>query len=301
MAAAATAGHDDPSSDSPISFPQAAMFTPQGRPRPLARRLAIHNRVVRTIRGFFQDRNFHEIPVTSMADHPASTQLDGMILSGFPNVWCESELLPLRGREEPRHLRGFKLMEAAGRDLSLEDLVSLQEDLLKAVAVNLSADLLGGRDVTRLDRMLHVAHPRFPYRKALEILGHRGWEIPFGEVLHPEAEATLTRYCGNLPFIVTHLPINQVAVGSSPDPDDETVTVSAEYILPFSGITMEGSIRPGDPLRAGFSLGLGHLLQYLMGLGSVMDTLIDPMDRIARLMKAPPPDGQEPHPEGGDG
>lgn len=301
MAAAATAGHDGPSSDPPSSFPQAAMFTPQGRPRPLARRLAIHNRVVRTIRGFFQDRNFHEIPVTAMADHPASVQLDGMILSGFPNVWCESELLPSRGRQEPRHLRGFKLMEAAGRDLSLEDLVGMQEDLLKAVAVNLGADLLGGRDVTRLDRMLHLTHPRFTYRKALELLGDRGWDIPFGDVLHPEAEATLTRYCGNLPFIVTHLPINQVAEGSSPDPDDDAVTMSAEYILPFSGITMEGSIRPGQPLRSGFSLGLGHLLQYLMGLGSVMDTLIDPMDRIAPLMKAPPPDGQEPHSEGSDG
>jgi aspartyl/asparaginyl-tRNA synthetase len=300
MAAAATAGHDGPPSGSQSSYPQAAMFTPPGRPRPLARRLAIHNCVVRTIRGFFQDRNFHEIPVTAMADHPASIQLDGMILNGFPNVWCESELVPSRGRQEPRHLRGFKLMEAAGRDLSLEDLVSLQEDLLKAVAVNLGADLLGGRDVTRLDRMLHIAHPRFTYRKALELLGDRGWDIPFGEVLHSEAEATLTRYCGNLPFIVTHLPINQVAEGSSLDPDDQAVTVSAEYILPFSGITMEGSIRPGEPLRSGFSLGLGHLLQYLLGLGSVMDTLIDPMDHIALLMKTAPPDGQKPHREGGD-
>jgi aspartyl/asparaginyl-tRNA synthetase len=277
------------------------MFTPQGRPRPLARRLAIHNRVVRIIREFFQDRNFHEIPVTAMADYPARIQLDGMIISGFPNVWCESELLPKRGREEPRHLRGFKLMEAAARDLSLEDLVSLQEDLLKAVAVNLGADLLGGRDVTRLDRMLHVSHPRLTYRKALGILGNRGWTIPFGDVLHPEAEATLSRYCGNLPFIVTQLPVNRVAERSTPDPDDPAVTTSAEYILPFSGITMEGSIRPGEPYRAGFSLGLGHLLQYLMGLGSVMDTLIDPMDRIARLMKVPSPGGDGPHREGGDG
>ena len=304
MAAAATAGHDGQSSDYPSdmrSVRQAAMFTPQGRPRPLARRLAIHNCVVRTIRGFFQDKDFHEIPVTAMADHPARIQLDGMILNGFPNVWCESELVPSRGREEPRHLRGFKLMEAAGRDLSLEDLVSMQEELLKTVAVNLGADLLGGRDVTRLDRMLPAPHPRLTYRKALDVLGQRGWAIPFGDVLHPEAEATLSRYCGNLPFIVTHLPVNQVAEGTTLDPGDEAVTVSAEYILPFSGITMESSIRPGEPLRAGFSLGLAHLLQYLMGLGSVMDTLIDPMDRIARLMKTPPPDGAGPLREGGDG
>jgi len=276
------------------------MFNAPGRPRPLARRLAIHNRVVHTIRGFFQDNNFHEIPVTAMADHPARVQLDGMILSGFPNVWCESELLPSRGRREPRHLRGFKLMEAEGRDLSLDDLTTLQENLLKTVAFNLGADLLGGRDVTRLDRMLHVSHPRLTYRKALDILGARGWTIPFGDELHAEAEATLTRFCGNLPLMVTHLPVGLESTGTPLDPSDETVTVSVAYILPFAGITMEGSIRPGEPPRAGFSLGLGHLLQYLMGLGSVMDTLIDPMDRIARLMDTPTPDGDTPTREGGD-
>ena len=99
---------------------------------------------------------------------------------------------------------------------------------------------------------------------------------------------------------MTHLPTNQLSDDPLPDPSDETVTVSVKYILPFSGITMEGSIRPGDPPRAGFSLGLGHLLQYLMGLGSVMDTLIDPMDRIARLMDFSPPDGEVPIRERGD-
>jgi aspartyl/asparaginyl-tRNA synthetase len=267
------------------------MFDAPGRPRPLARRLAIHNRVVRALRGFFEDKGFHEIPVTAMADHPARTQLDGMIISGFPNVWCESELIPVRGRLEPRHLRGFKLMEAAGRDLSLDDLTDLQEDLLKAVALKLGADLLGGRDVTRLDRMVQVSHPRLTYRKALEILAARGWDIPFGDALHHEAEATLTRFCGNLPFMVTHLPATRKIEGATDDPADPRVTVSVEYILPYSGITMEGSVRPGEPDRAGFSLGLGHLLQYLMGLESVMDTLIDPMDRVSRLIKPHPNDG----------
>ena len=101
--------------------------------------------------------------------------------------------------------------------------------------------------------------------------------------------------------MVTHLPATRKIEGATDDPADPRVTVSVEYILPYSGITMEGSVRPGEPDRAGFSLGLGHLLQYLMGLGSVMDTLIDPMDRIARLMKTTSPDGAGPLREGGDG
>ena len=286
MAAAATAGPSgQPSSHERVQ--KSAMFHAPGRPRPLARRLAIHNRVVRTIRRFFKDRSFHEIPVTAMADHPARVQLDGMVRHGFPNVWCESELLPTGGRREPRHLRGFKLMEASGRDLSLEDLTDLQEDLLKAVALSLGADLLGGRDVTRLDRILHVSHPRIKYRQALDILATRGLPIPFGDELPAEAEATLTRFCGNLPFMVTHLPAGLDDGLGLPDPADESVTQSATYILPYSGITMKSRVRADDPPIAGFSLGLGNLLQYLMGLESVMDTLIDPMDRLARLMTLP--------------
>ena len=282
MAAAPTAG---PAGQPSVHH--AAMFNAPGRPRPLARRLAIHNLVVRTIRRFFQDRDFHEIPVTAMADHPARVQLDGMILSGFPSVWCEGELLPRRGRREPRHLRGFKLMEAMRRDLSLAELTDLMEDLLKTVAFDLGADLLGGRHVTRLDRMLHVCHPRLTYGQALEVLDARGWSIPFGDELHPEAEATLTRFCGNLPLLVTHLPTNKT--DSLTDPSGGADAMSVAYILPYAGITMEGSVRPENPPRSGFSLGLGRLLQYLMGLESIMDTLIDPMDRLAQLMNIEPP------------
>ncbi len=286
MATATNAGRHP----APRSVQKSAMFTAPGRPRPLARRLAIHNRVVRTIRDYFQLKEFHEIPVTAMADHPARVQLDGMIINGFPQVWCESELVPVRGRKEPRHLRGFKLLEAAGRDMSLEGLADLQEELLKTTAMNLGADLLGGRDVTRLDRMLHAPHPRFTYQEALDTLESRGWSIPFGGELHLDAEATLTRFCGNLPFMVTHMPIHPES--DNPGHDPEAVAENVAYFLPYAGITMRGRIRKRDPSRGGFSVGLGHLLQYLMGLDSVMDTLIDPMDRIARLMEPSQGDNQ---------
>jgi len=84
-------------------FHAAAMFDAPGRPRPLARRLAIHNRVVHAIRQFFLDEGFHEIPVTALADDPARVQLDGMLTLGFDAVWCESEIMPAGGKLDPRH------------------------------------------------------------------------------------------------------------------------------------------------------------------------------------------------------
>ena len=62
--------------------------------------------------------------------------------------------------------------------VDFEGLTDLQEDLLKFVARRMGADLLGGRDVTRLDAMLGVSHPRIRYRQALERKkaqgGHQG-------------------------------------------------------------------------------------------------------------------------------
>lgn len=279
----------------PTAF-QSALFCAPGRPRPLARRLAIHNRVVGSVREFFAEQLFHEVPVTAMADHPARIQLQGMLQSGFKTVWCESEVVPAQGRREPRHLRGFKLVEAASRKVDLDGLTDLQEELLKFVARRMGADILGGRDVTRLDAMLGVSHPRIRYRQALEILGKRGQDLAFGEPITMEAEATLTRFCGGLPYMITHLPASLGKPGAGPDARDPEVTESVEYVLPYAGITMEGIMTGGDDPLAGFSMGLHRLLQYLMGLDSVLDTIIDPMERLARVMKAPPPGG----PEGGE-
>lgn len=274
----------DSGSATPSPTPAAVMFEAPGRPRPLARRLAIHNRVVQRIRDFFLDRGFNEMPVTALADHPARVQLHGMLALGFEAVWCESEILPPGGRLEPRHLRGFKLMEAAHANLPLNDLAAMQQALLKFVAADLGADLLGGRDVTRLDRMLRCAHPCLEYEEAVAVLRDKGWDLQPGQPLHLAAKATLLRHCGNLPCQVIHQPRAHRLAGTAAAPAP-SICESVEYILPYAGVTMEGEVHGGT---ATFSLDLGRLLQYLMGLEKVTDTLIDPMDRIARVMHAVP-------------
>jgi hypothetical protein len=266
------------------AFPAAAMFAAPGRPRPLARRLAIHNRVVRRLRAFFEEEGYHEIPVTALADHPAHVQLDGMLALGFGAVWCESEIVPPGGRLEPRHLRGFKLMEAARAGLDLDGLAAVQRDLLRFVAADLGADLLGGRDVTRLDHMLRCEHPCLGFAEALAVLRTKGWDLDPGQPLHMAAKATLLRHCGNLPVQVLRQPRSHCLQGTAAAPAPACGD-SVEYILPWAGVAMEGEVQDG---RGAFSLDLGRLLQYLMGLEKVTDTLIDPMDRIAQVMHAVP-------------
>ncbi len=279
--AARAASGPEPSVPTPRT---SVMFEAPGRPRPLARRLAIHNRVVRRIRDFFLDEGYHEVPVTALADHPARVQLEGMLALGFDAVWCESEIIPPGGRLEPKHLRGFKLMEAARADLSLEELAAVQRDLLRFVAADLGADLLGGRDVTRLDRMLRCEHALLEYPEALAVLRTKGWDLLPGQPLHMAAKATLLRHCGNLPVQVLRQPRPHVLEGTAAAPAP-SIREGVEYILPCAGVTMEGEVQEN---RAHLGLDLGRLLQYLMGLEKLTDTLIDPMDRIAQVMHEVP-------------
>ena len=356
--------------NAPAPVPHAAVFTCPGRPRPLARRLAIHNRALRRVREFFDDEGFNQVPVTALAavgvaceaidpsfavDHcgqlafarqGAQLELDGMLAQGFPAVWCDSESLRREWKVDERHLTGFKLVEATRQDLDLDGLCALQERLLKYVAAGLGADLLGGRAVTRLDRLLNMELPRVDYREALTILNDRGWSMPFGEDLHRDAEATLIRYCGHRPLLITHLPAELKPFNLRRDPSDDSVTLSVELILPWAGETTDGGVletdaaamgerlqasasyrqqmqqavvfaagqiaaRPRGPdgpdvdalaahhrtalrrawdgylapfrerelARGHFALGFARLLQYLQGLDSIRDAVIQPQDR----------------------
>jgi aspartyl/asparaginyl-tRNA synthetase len=361
------------------SIPFAACFSAPGKPLPLNRRLRVHNRVVQRIRAFLQEGDFVEVPVPTLTaaalsgeatdslfcceyfDRLAFPRISGQLrlekmLAGTPHgpddpvgldgpdgldaVYCEGESLRREWKVDERHLTEFKLIEVARRGMSLDELMTFQEALVKDVARHLSADLLGGCHVTRLDRMINKEHPRLTYREALAVLNQRGWSMPFGEDLHRDAEATLSRYCGNLPVHVSHWPAELELFNAKLDRDDPAVVESVDYILPYAGETISGTVREddvalmrqrleesvgyrhlmsraakfaqdqsgaeseelsaryqsgiesafGDYLRhfanrtierAGFSLGVARLLQYVMGLESIKDAVIFPLDRTS--------------------
>ena len=294
--------------DLPDSVPvfHSALFLAPGRPRPLARRLAIHNRVLRRIRSCLEQRRRQPIPgpgraagaaapaAASAAARPVSAaaaaaagseswaaafgspdyasanptyasgldHLDAMVRRGFPAVWCETAGLRPWALDATGSPAEFKLIEAVGLDLDATGLGDLMQDLVKAVAADLGADLLGGRAVTRLDQMLRADHPRLTHAEAARVLGTRGIMVAPGRPLSPEAEASLVRYCGNLPVILEDMP----ASGKG--------TPALGYVLPFAGLAFEGGLRPGQPQRAGFELGVARLLQFVQGLGSVQDAVI---------------------------
>lgn len=249
---------------------QSRLFAPPGRPRPLARRLAIHNRVVRRMRSFLEAAGFQEIPASG--PEPVAV-LDAMLERGFPALWCEHQVQGPPDAAGHRRLPVYRVITARSTALGMNELADLMENLLKDVTGSLGAELLGGTQVTRLDRSLHSPHLRLRHSEAVVAAHDRGWEVGAGDDLSPDVEATLVRNGGNLPLLVTHWPATLKAGLVTCEPG---VSARIKYLAPYAGEIMDGGIESDTMPRAGFSLGIGRLLQYLMGLGSIADTEILP-------------------------
>ncbi len=360
--------HDRASDSTPSATEPRFSTLYQTRPEPpaLIDRLHIHNAVVHRVRGILAERGFVEIPVPELTAATGSCEivdsmfsldyfgglafprqtgqlyLEQMVAGGLDAVYCEGESLRKEWKIDQRHLTEFKLIEIECRDMTLDQLCDLQEEMVKDVALSLHADLIGGANVTRLDRIINAEHPRLTYVEALKILGRLGFDLTFGDDLDSEAEAALNRYCGGLPVHVTHFPESLKFFNMKIDRRDERVVECVDYILPFSGESFGGSLREPDvailtrrlregtmydhlmnraaefaaaraahdatvsedqlreryqagieasfsgylalfaehPVeRAGFGLGVARLLQFLMGLDSIKDAVVFPMDR----------------------
>lgn len=133
------------------------------------------------------------------------------------------------------------------------------EVILNRAAACLDADLIGGANVTRLDRALTCAHARLPYRKALRVANGRGWSLALGEEIPEGAQATLVRFCGLLPVQVPFLP-------GQPRPAAFGAAVHGLiYILPLAGEAIRAEV---DAASSGTTchLDLDRILQFCLGL-----------------------------------
>jgi hypothetical protein len=156
-----------------------------------------------------------------------------------------------------------------GDGLTLGWVADFAESTLKRVIRRLPADLIGGAAVTRLDRALTHAHPRLPYRRALRIVSGRGWRLPLGDDLPPDAQASLVRFCGLLPVQVLFLP---------GQPGPRTMPASTQglgYVLPWAGEALRCQIGGGDTATAAAAgtclLRTDRILQFLLGLDAPAD------------------------------
>ncbi|MBD3335199.1 MAG: hypothetical protein GF355_06755 [Candidatus Eisenbacteria bacterium] len=259
-----------------------------GQPMPLPRRLAVEAKVVRRIRDFLSQEGYMEVAVPFLTPATGSCEvvdsmfsldyfgrlafprqtgqlyLEELVVQGLPAVYCEGQSLRRERKIDGRHLTEFKLIEIERVDMDLNDLCLFQERLIKDVAGALSADDIGGANVTRLDRMLRSEHPRLTYREAVGILRRRGFAIEFGDDLGSTAEAALTHYAGQLPVHITHYPESLKFFNMKLHRSDPLLVDCVDYILPYSGETFGGSVREPDPKILRRRLYNGTMYHHLM-------------------------------------
>ncbi len=158
-------------------------------------------------------------------------------------------------------------MRWRGDAVAPAQLGDLLEVVLDRAAACLDADLIGGANVTRLDRSITCAHARLPYRKALRIANGRGWSLALGEDIPEGAQATLVRFCGLLPVQVPFLPgqPRPVSFGGAAH--------GLVYILPLAGAAIRAEVGAGSG-RTTCDLDLGRLLQFCLGLAETPRDLV---------------------------
>jgi asparaginyl-tRNA synthetase len=271
---------------SPLNAPAPAGTA--GEPLALEKRIQVSAKVVQGIRKFLAEESYVEIPVPMLTPATGSCEvvdsmftvdyfgqlafprqtgqlyLEEIVVRGIPAVYCEGQSLRKEWKVDNRHLTEFKLIEIERKDMTLSELCDLQERLVKTSAALLTAEEIGGVNVTRLDRMIRSEHPRMTYREAIGILRRKGFALEFGDDLGRDAEMALVHHAGQLPIHVTHYPEGLKFFNMKLDRGDDKVVECVDYVLPYSGETFGGSLREPDTAILRQRLYNGTMYEHLM-------------------------------------
>jgi len=251
----------------------ATAYSTPGRLLPPERRIELRDQVVARIRKFLQGEGYAEAPspgpAAAVSAHGITSALlsldsSGVRVSGGHARRFYLEEIVAAGADAVYYLAESEQVEAAKRETSLGELCDFQEKMVKDAAAMLTADEIGGPNLTRLDRMTRAEHPRMTYREALAVLRGRGFGLDFGDELAMDAEAVLTYYCGNLPVHITHFPKSLKPFNGKTDRADPTVVECVAYVFPFAGETFGGSLWEPDIEILRRRLYSGTLYAHLM-------------------------------------
>lgn len=172
--------------------------------------------------------------------------------------------------EDERHLRQFMLTEEEfdstllgmtrenyDEEKMYDALLSHIEGVLKAViksAVDKHADLLIStykRDVDALKYAIERPFYKIEYREAVKLLQQNGHpELKFGDDLGSDHEAAVVKLLAGsnhpLPVFIMKYPQEIKFFNMKPYTKDETVVLSADLVLPFSGEAVGSAVREHD-------------------------------------------------------
>ncbi|VDN19972.1 unnamed protein product [Cylicostephanus goldi] len=212
--------------------------------------------------------------------------LEAMV-SGISQVYTLSTGCRADKQQSRNHLTEFRMLEAEIAfcdDLSI--LLKITEDFLRYCIFNLLSDPMMMDDFDSLGQFSAKDHmfvlgsimdappfPRLPYADALKLLNDNNQKFT-GRGLTKQNEAFLVDYHKS-PVFVTHFPSEQKPFYMLRSPDGK-LTESFDLLCPGVCELAGGSIQireRGKPISGGFGLGFERLLQLLLGVPNIKDTI----------------------------
>ena len=212
-----------------------------------------------------------------------------------------------------RHLSEFTLVEAEGEGLDLNDLIQLEEGLVRHLLdqrSGLERDLAALAPSTTPTLCQATAFPRVTYTEAIVLLRRSGRSIEWGNDLAAQDELALLDLIPG-PLFLTNHPTRIKFFNMKRNAADGEVVDSVDLLLPGVGEAAGGSVReereseirtrlnssrlarqiaeagydigefewyltaPHLP-RAGFGLGFERFLRWYCGLATIADTCVYP-------------------------
>lgn len=224
-------------------------------------------------------------------------------------VYCIDPAFRAEATMLATHLSEFWMCEAELTDVSFEELVGIVNNLIVTViktVLNVNRVELEalGSDIACLERTAECGCTEISYNQAIQMLQDEGIKIEWGEDIESEHELILSRVLGDVPFIITHYPMELSSFYKQVCPNDPRYSLSFDVIAPngFREL-VGGSMREPDAevLRAslkkaadgdtvaydwyldliaesprqhgGFGLGIERLLTWICNLDTIQDSI----------------------------
>ncbi|KAF1761967.1 hypothetical protein GCK72_010227 [Caenorhabditis remanei] len=228
--------------------------------------------------------------------------LEAMV-SRLQRVYTLGPAFRAEKQQSHAHLSEFYMLEA---EVAFVDNIEEMCSLVESYVQNMFSFLHSPKLRTELEIMnsqhlpsipLNSPFSRITYEDAIKVLTSDGSKVSAKSGLSKKNELDLVKFHDNQPVFVTHYPKNQKPFYMARTQDD-TKTLSFDLLVPGVGELAGGSVREpdaeklkergcgiewyletrkrGQPPTAGFGIGFERLLQYLLGIQNIKDTLAFP-------------------------